>query len=62
IISQSDNVTKILEILRNSPNSIDELCIKTELSPSEVISIVAELELNDLIYLNNEGKYTINRR
>jgi len=39
-----------------------KICIKTGFPVSDVLAMITELELEDWIVLNNEGKYTINRR
>lgn len=62
IINVDSNSQKILELLQEFPCSVDEICIKTGFPVSDVLALITELELEDWVTLNNEGKYTINRR
>lgn len=62
IISENDEISKLIEIIKNSPCSVDELCIKTGFPASTILSILTELELDDVVFLNSDGRYYINRR
>jgi DNA processing protein len=62
IINVDSKSQKILELLQEFPCSVDEICIKTGFPVSDVLALITELELDDWVMQNNEGKYTINRR
>ncbi|MCA1927959.1 MAG: DNA-processing protein DprA [Calditerrivibrio sp.] len=62
IISLNDEGNKLLEIIKNSPCSVDELCIKSGLPTSDILSILTEMELDDLVFLNSDGRYSIKNR
>jgi DNA processing protein len=49
--------TKIVDILKQGPISLDDLKYKSSLPSSRLVSALTELELNDFIQKNKNGKY-----
>ncbi len=62
IIKNNEEYGKIIEILNSGPATLDEICLKSGRTVSEVLSAITELELEDIVFLGSDGKYNLNRR
>lgn len=62
IINKDGNYAKIIDILMAGPATIDEICLKSGKSASDILAIITNMELEDIIYMGSDGKYSLNRR
>ncbi|MCX8084004.1 MAG: DNA-processing protein DprA [Calditerrivibrio sp.] len=60
IINTNEKFTDIINILKQKPATIDEICMLSGKTASEVLQILTEMELNDLIIITGDGRYTLN--
>lgn len=62
IIKDNEEYGKIIDILNSGPATIDEICLKSGRTVSDVLSTITELELEDIVFLGSDGKYSLSRR
>jgi DNA processing protein len=60
IITNNELCKKIIDILKEGPATIDEICLKSQTDVSNVLQIMTDLELEDIVSICSDGKYIIN--